>query len=139
MTTPTGPAAGVHLPWAGVPAAVQAWAAGVGGGHPVPCATSPAGSRRVRPRCSSGRGRAVFVKAVGGGANPESPWMHRREAVVSAALPRSPRFPRLLDSYDDGDWVALAFEAVDGRPPRHPWETGSSRRSWRGAPPCTRT
>ena len=34
MTTPTGPAAGVHLPWAEVPAAVRAWAAGVGGGAP---------------------------------------------------------------------------------------------------------
>jgi Ser/Thr protein kinase RdoA (MazF antagonist) len=30
----------------------------------------------------------------------------------------------LLDTYDDGDWVALAFEAVEGRPPRHPWDRG---------------
>ena len=34
MTTPTGPAAGVHLPWAEVPGAVRTWAAGVGGGAP---------------------------------------------------------------------------------------------------------
>lgn len=50
--------------------------------------------------------------------------MHRREAVVSAALPHSALFPQLLDIYDDGEWVALAFEAVDGKPPRHPWEGG---------------
>jgi aminoglycoside phosphotransferase (APT) family kinase protein len=48
--------------------------------------------------------------------------MHRREAVVSRSLPAGPRFPRLVDDYDDGDWVALAFEVVDGRPPRHPWD-----------------
>ena len=36
---------------------------------------------------------------------------------MSAALPLAPEFPRLLDVYDDGDWVALAFEAIDGRPP----------------------
>ena len=70
--------------------------------------------------------RAVFVKAVGAELNPDSPELHRREAVVSAALPRvAPQFPRLLDVYDDGDWVALAFDAVDGRPPRHPWDAAS--------------
>ena len=48
--------------------------------------------------------------------------MHRREAVVSAALPVSSRVPRLLGTFDDGDWVALAFEAIDGRLPAHPWD-----------------
>jgi len=43
--------------------------------------------------------------------------------MVSAALPPSARVPRFLASHDDGDWVALAFEAVPGRPPRHPWES----------------
>ena len=80
------------------------------------------------------------MKAVGAELNPESPELHRREAVVSAALPASPRFPRLLDAYDDGDWVALAFEAVDGRPPRHPWDGGELRRGGRRARPrCTPT
>ena len=74
----------------------------------------------------------MFVKAVGAELNPESPDLHRREAVVSAALPPSPRFPRLLDAYDDGDWVALAFEAVDGRPPHAP--VGCARAGDGGAP-----
>jgi Ser/Thr protein kinase RdoA (MazF antagonist) len=64
------------------------------------------------------------VKAVGADLNPDSPAMHRREARVSAALPASPAFPRLLDTYDDGTWVALAFEAIEGHSPRHPWEAG---------------
>jgi aminoglycoside phosphotransferase (APT) family kinase protein len=68
--------------------------------------------------------REIFVKAVGAELNPDSPALHRREAVASAALPRSHLFPRLLGCYEDGGWVALAFEVVDGRPPRHPWETG---------------
>jgi hypothetical protein len=122
LTTPTGPAAGVHLPWERVPRAVKAWAAAVGGGEPsevrdLQGGFSPGAAARLRgPRGD------LFVKAVGAELNPESPKMHRREAVVSAALPASPAFPVLLDTYDDGDWVALAFEAIDGRLPHHPWE-----------------
>jgi len=122
VTTPTGPAAGVHLPWQRVPDAVQAWAARLGGGSPESVRDLSGGFSPGATAVLVWPGRSVFVKAVGTGLNPESPQMHRREAVVSAALPRSGPFPRLLETYDDGDWVALAFEAVDGRPPRHPWE-----------------
>ena len=122
MTPTTGPAAGVHLPWAKVPAAVKEWAAGIGGGEPT-------GVRDLHGGFSPGaaawlecpRG-AVFVKAVGEELNTESPALHRREAVVSGALPRLPAFPVLLDVYDQGGWVALAFDAIDGRVPRHPWD-----------------
>jgi Phosphotransferase enzyme family len=122
VTTPAAPAAGVHLPWAEVPAAVRAWAAEVGGG-------APDGARDMAGGFSPGattvldcpRG-PIFVKAVGAALNPESPELHRREAVMSASLPAAPGLPRLLDVYDDGDWVALAFVAVDGRPPVHPWD-----------------
>jgi hypothetical protein len=122
VTMPTGPAAGVHLPWDEVPDAVRTWAAGVGGGAPVSThdlngGFSPGATAVLR--CPGG---PIFVKAVGAGLNPESPDLHRREAAVSAALPPAPEFPRLLGVYDDGDWVALAFEAVDGRPPAHPWD-----------------
>jgi hypothetical protein len=63
----------------------------------------------------------LFVKAVGEELNPESPALHRREGVVSAALPDLPAFPVLRDVYDDGGWVALAFDAIEGRLPHHPW------------------
>lgn len=65
---------------------------------------------------------SIFVKAVGAALNPDAPEFHRREAAISAALPPGGPFPRLLDAYDDGEWVALAFVAVDGRPPAHPWD-----------------
>ncbi len=72
--------------------------------------------------------RSIFVKAVGAELNPNSPDIHRREIQVSSALPRTPRFPRLLGSYDDDDWVALAFEVVEGRPPAYPWQRAELER-----------
>jgi aminoglycoside phosphotransferase len=122
VTASTGPAAGVHLPWAEVPAVVRAWAAEVGGGAPCAVRDLTGGFSPGATAVLQCAGRAIFVKAVGAALNPDSPELHRREAMVSAALPRSTRVPLLLASYDDGDWVALAFDAVDGRPPRHPWE-----------------
>jgi aminoglycoside phosphotransferase (APT) family kinase protein len=65
--------------------------------------------------------RRVFVKAVSEVANPDSPAMHRREARIVAALPPSAPVPRLLWTYDEAGWVALAFEDVDGRHPGAPW------------------
>ena len=122
MTGPTGPAAGVHLPWAGVPGAVRTWAADLGGGPPESVRDLSGGFSPGATSVLEWPGRAVFVKAVGAERNAESPEFHRREAVVSASLPLRPEFPRLLDVYDDGDWVALAFDAIDGRPPQHPWD-----------------
>jgi hypothetical protein len=122
LTPPTGPAAGVHLPWANVPVGVKAWGAAVGGGYPTAVRDLPGGfSPGATAWLECPRG-SVFVKAVGEELNPESPALHRREAVVSAALPARPAFPVLLDVYDEGGWVALAFEAIEGRVPRHPWD-----------------
>lgn len=47
--------------------------------------------------------------------------MHRREAEVVAALPVEAAVPRLKWSYDQGGWVALCFEDVDGKMPTLPW------------------
>ena len=122
MTPQAGPAAGVHLPWARVPAAVKAWAAALGGGEPSEVRDLHGGfSPGAAARLECPRG-ALFVKAVGEELNPESPALHRREAVISASLPPSPAFPVFLDVYDDGGWVALAFEAIEGRLPHHPWD-----------------
>jgi Phosphotransferase enzyme family len=122
VTPRTGPAAGVHLPWAEVPGPVQTWAAGVGGGAPdAPRDMAGGFSPGATTVLDCPRG-AIFVKAVGSELNPDSPELHRREAVVSASLPATPELPQFLDVYDDGDWVALAFVAVDGRPPTHPWD-----------------
>jgi aminoglycoside phosphotransferase len=127
VTAGTGPAAGVHLPWAEVPDAVRTWAAGVGGGPPRSTPDLSGGFSPGATTLLDCPGGGIFVKAVGAALNPESPGFHRREAVVSAALPSAPEFPRLLSVYDDGDWVALAFDAIDGRPPLHPWDAHELR------------
>ncbi|MDP9333870.1 MAG: phosphotransferase, partial [Actinomycetota bacterium] len=65
----------------------------------------------------------MFVKAVCGSPNPESPDIHRREARIAAALPAHVPAPARRWSWDDGDWVVLAFDDVDGRAPELPWRT----------------
>ena len=131
MTTPTGPAAGVHLPWARVPGVVRTWAAEVGGGAPTSTRDLVGGfSPGATTVLDCPRG-AIFVKAVGSALNVESPAFHRREAALSASLPAAPEIPRLLGVYDDGDWVALAFEAIKGRPPLHPWDEAELRATLR--------
>lgn len=78
---------------------------------------SPGAAARVR----GVGGRRAFVKAVSAETNAESPDMHRKEARITAVLPAAAPAPRLLSSYDDGTWVALALEDVDGRHPELPW------------------
>ncbi|WP_238012798.1 phosphotransferase [Dactylosporangium sp. AC04546] len=92
-------------------------------GAPVASAVSQPGgfSPGTADRVTTRAGSRAFVKAVGAALNEVSPVMHRAEARVTAALPASTPTPRLLGFYDDGDWVALVFEDVDGRPPHVPW------------------
>jgi len=89
----------------------------------VEATTQPGGfSPGVAARLVLADGRRVFVKAVSGSINPDSPGMHRREARIAAALPASVPTPRFLDVYDEGDWIALMFEDIDGTTPRTPWQ-----------------
>ena len=85
--------------------------------------TQPGGfSPGVAARLVLADGRRVFVKAVSRSINPDSPEMHRREARIAATLPASVPAPRFLDVYDEGDWIALMFEDIDGTTPRTPWQ-----------------
>jgi Ser/Thr protein kinase RdoA (MazF antagonist) len=67
-------------------------------------------------------GRRAFVKAMDCDAWPSQALFHRAEARVAAALPAGLPAPRFLGSFDDGHWVALAFEGVDGAEPAQPWD-----------------
>lgn len=117
------PAAGVHLRFELVPATVRAWVERLAGGQLAQVRDLAGG---FSPGCctlvESEGGRRLFVKAVGTELNRESPDIHRREAAIAAALPELGSLPRLVDTYDDGDWVGLVFEPVSGAPPRIPWE-----------------
>lgn len=71
-------------------------------------------------RCDLADGRSVFVKAAGLALNPDSPGMHRREGEVLAGLRADVPAPRLIGMHDDGDWVALVIEWIDGQMPTPP-------------------
>jgi aminoglycoside phosphotransferase (APT) family kinase protein len=108
-----------------LPFEVRAWA-DEQLGSPVTSWTSESGgfSPGVAARVTCTDGTRAFLKAVSSEVNPVSPGMHRAEARVTAALPGSIGAPALLGVYDDGTWVALLFELVEGRPPLLPWRPG---------------
>jgi hypothetical protein len=92
------------------------------GGRVVEALTQPGGfSPGLAARLRTSDGRRCFVKAVSEKANPDTPDIHRREAVVVAGLPPDAAVPRLLWTYDQGGWVALGFTDIDGRTPAQPW------------------
>src|SRR4051812_47639811 len=110
-------------PYDALPTAVRAWADAALGSRVVAWTSEPGGfSPGVAARVTCADGTPAFLKAVSAEANPDSPGMHRTEVKVTAALPPALGSPRLLSSYDDGTWVALLLEQVDGRPPATPWQ-----------------
>lgn len=66
-------------------------------------------------------GSRLFVKAASRKAQGPVADSYAEEARVVALLPDDVPAPRLLWTHDDDLWVLLAFECVDGRPPRRPW------------------
>src|SRR3954454_8104023 len=105
-----------------LPAVVRAWVDEALGSSVVQSSSEHGGfSPGVAARVTCADGTRAFVKAVSAEVNPVSPGMHRTEAKVTAALPAALGSPRRLSSYDDGTWVALLLEQVDGRPPVSPW------------------
>lgn len=62
-------------------------------------------------------GRSVFIKAAGLALNPLSPGMHRREAEILQLLAPTVPAPHVIGVVDDGDWVALITEWIDGYNP----------------------
>ncbi|SRR6266511_1837872 len=120
---PAFPAAeGPRLAWEALPRHVRSAIEERLGSPVVEAIVQPGGfSPGTAARLRLADGGHAFVKAVGSTPNPESPRMHRNEARIASAMPAEAPVPRFLFSHDDGDWVALAFEDVDGRHPEAPW------------------
>ncbi len=116
------PAVGVRITWQDLPAHVHA-AVGEILGAPVVAATSQSGgfSPGTADRVVTASGERAFVKAVSPAQNERSAEMARREAQITAALPGHAPAPALLGTFDDGEWVVLVLEDIDGRHPRTPW------------------
>ncbi len=122
MSSSNPPAEGVRVHWAQLPLSVKRAIEQRIGSSVVEAVTQAGGfSPGLAARVRTSDGSRCFVKAVSEQANPDTPGMHRREAVVVAALPPQAAVPRLLWTYDEGGWVALGFEDVDGRMPAQPW------------------
>ncbi len=49
--------------------------------------------------------------------------LYRMEAAAVLHLPAGLPAPRFLGTYDDGEWLALVFEDVEGREPSVPWRS----------------
>ncbi|EFH28486.1 MULTISPECIES: phosphotransferase [Streptomyces] len=129
MTATAPPATGVRTPWEDLPEAVRNAVADVLGEPVAHAVTQPGGfSPGAATRVRTTDGRRVFVKAVSGDTNPDSPALHRTEARNAAALPAAVPAPRLLGTHDDGTWVALVYEDVQGRQPHVPWHTAELKR-----------
>ena len=111
-------AVGVRAPYDAVPARVRAWVEDV---LASPVATTLDQVGGMSPGCATrlvcADGTRAFVKAVGPELNPDTPTLVRREALALGLLGAHPRWAALQASYDDGDWVALVVEDVEGTHP----------------------
>lgn len=101
-----------------LPASVRAWLDDALG-SPVVSATTRLGgfSSGVAARVVGADGRRAFVKAVGDDVNPDTPNLFRHETTVLSVLPETPYRAALRASYDDGSWVALLLDDVEGGHP----------------------
>ncbi|MBU3866751.1 aminoglycoside phosphotransferase family protein [Streptomyces sp. 4503] len=93
-------------------------------GSPVAQASSQPGgfSAGLAARVRLRNGERAFIKAANSLTAPAEADFHRREIAVSERLPREVPAPRLLDAYDDGTWVVLAFQEIPGHLPAQPWQ-----------------
>jgi len=75
----------------------------------------------VSPGCATSLATAdggrVFVKAVGQELHERTTEIFRREAELLRRLPDVGYRPRLLDRFEDGGWVALCLQHIDGENP----------------------
>jgi aminoglycoside phosphotransferase (APT) family kinase protein len=115
-------AMGVRIGWAQLPRHVRRAVEAIVGGSVVEAVSQAGGfSPGAADRVRTSDGRRAFVKAVSPAQNPDSPEMYRREARVTAALPAHAPVPAFLGCHDDGTWVALVLEDIEGRHPATPW------------------
>jgi aminoglycoside phosphotransferase (APT) family kinase protein len=111
-----------RIGWTDLPPRVRVGIEKVLGAAVISAESQPGGlSPGTADRVRTADGARAFVKAVSADVNADSAQMHRRESLITAALPNSVPAPRLLGCYDDGQWVALILEDVEGRQPATPW------------------
>jgi hypothetical protein len=118
-------AGSTRLRWVELPPRVRTAAESALGAAVASDAVQPGGfSPGLASRLVLADGRRVFVKAINAERDPRAPGLYRREIEVMrslSALPTHLPAPRLLWSFDDGEWVLLVLDDVEGRMPSEPW------------------
>lgn len=130
---PASFAAGVRLPYAGLPEPVRSWVAAQ---LDAPIAEiidrqggfSPGVAATVRSTSGSG----LFVKAVSGTINTDSLRMYRNERDRGLRLPRLSGILKPTGSteieIDDQQWIVITFPLLEGSTPPHPWSAADAGR-----------
>lgn len=118
-------ATGQRLPWEDLPERIRAAIEAEFG--PVVSARTMTGgfSPGMAARLKLENGETIFAKAVSSIQNEIAPRFHRREIQVASCLPVTAPVPRLrwsLDETEGDQWVALAYDNIEGHPPAQPWE-----------------
>jgi aminoglycoside phosphotransferase (APT) family kinase protein len=112
----------MRIGWADLPDSVRGEVQAIIGGEVMSAVSQSGGfSPGTADRVVTTNGRRAFVKAVSTSQNARSVEMARAEAHVTARMPPAVPVPRLLGVHDDGEWVALVLEDIEGRHPRTPW------------------
>nr|WP_228011422.1 phosphotransferase [Nonomuraea phyllanthi] len=115
--------------WKAVPEPVRHAIENLLGGHVVDARNCAGGfSPGLASRLHLDDGRCFFVKAINADQWPSEVAAYRDEAGIAASLPADTPAPRLIGTIDDGHWIALAFEHIDGAEPAHPWTAADLRR-----------
>lgn len=111
-------AVGRRAAYATLPPLVHAWVEDELGAPVVQALTQVGGmSPGPAARLRLDDGRRAFVKAVSPEPNARTPELFRHEIAVLRSLPPADYRPALLAAYDDGEWVALLLDDVEGRHP----------------------
>jgi Ser/Thr protein kinase RdoA (MazF antagonist) len=107
-----------RLRWEDVPAVTKSVVELLAGGRVLAATNCTGGfSPGLASRLAFADGREVFVKGMDAAEWPDQATFYRAEALVSASLPAHVPAPRLLGSSDDGRWVVLVFECIEGSEP----------------------
>jgi hypothetical protein len=124
--------AGPRLPWAEVDGGVRD-AVHLALGSPIVEAVNQWGgfSPGTGARCRLADGRRCFVKASSLHLNEQSVTLYRQEADRHRQLPEAVGAARLWHVHDDGRWIVLVFDEIDGVMPTQPWRDDELSRVFR--------
>ncbi len=113
---------GSRVGWERLPPGARAGIERVLGSPVIAAQSRPGGfSPGLAARLTLADGRRVFAKAMSDSPNPMGPMLLRREMEVLQGLPTGLPIAYPVGGYDDGNWVALLLNDIDGDTPALPW------------------